>query len=336
MIRRVLGVLAALVAVVVVAVIAPLLIDAPRLDAAVQHTYVLVDAARPTPCKGVADRTLHVTVVVPDGAGPFPVMLVGPGSGASQRAVAVADAAAFAQRGYVGVAVPFPCTNAPGETTLDPDVALDVYRQPADVSFVLTQLLAKSATPNDELSGLLDPDRIGYTGTSSGGVTGLLFFNTCCTDDRIGAVVASKAFAIPTGPGLPADGEYDWSRSIPLYLWAACNDVVTPFGPAYDAFLAASPPKFFFQDATGTHASPVVFPDGTHEAFVDRYVAGDQSPALLDVLLAAADDPHFAFDVGRAGRRLAVPACGGAAREPGAGAAADGDAVIEVTPGFTG
>jgi hypothetical protein len=54
------------------------------------------------------------------------------------------------------------------------------------------------------------------------------------------------------------------------------------------------------------------------------------------VLLAAADDPHFAFDVGRAGRRLAVPACGGAAGEPGAGAAADGDAVVEVTPGFTG
>ena len=182
--------------------LAPVLAS-PAHAAIVQHDYTLVDSSRPTPCTGAPDRTLHVSVFVPDGTGPFPVMLVAPGSGASERPIARADAAAFAARGYVGVAVPFPCTNAPGETTLDPVVALDIYRQPADVSFVLDELLTKSATPADELFGLLDADRIGLTGTSSGGVTGLLFFNTCCTDTRIDAIVVSHAFAIPTGPDAP-------------------------------------------------------------------------------------------------------------------------------------
>jgi hypothetical protein len=265
---------------------------------------------------------------VPDGGGPFPVMVVAPGSGASQRAVARADAAAFAARGYVGVAVPFPCTNAPGETTLDPVVALDIYRQPGDVSFVLDELLTQSATPSNELFGLLDADRIGFTGTSSGGVTGLLFFNTCCTDARIDAIVVSKAFAIPTAPGLPVDGTYDWSQSIPLYLWAACDDVVTPFDLAYDAFLHASPPKFFFQ-STGAHSEVVVYPAGTYDAFVDRYVAGDQSPAPLATLLAAAADASFAFDVGGASR-VEVPPCHPVPD------ATPSDEVVETRPRLTG
>jgi hypothetical protein len=196
------------------------------------------------------------------------------------------------------------------------------------VSFVLDELLTKSATPSDELFGLLDADRIGFTGTSSGGVTGLLFFNTCCTDARIDAIVVSKAFAIPTAPGLPVDGTYDWSRSIPLYLWAACDDVVTPFDLAYDAFLHASPPKFFFQ-STGAHSEVVVYPAGTYDAFVDRYVAGDPSPAFLATLLAAAVDPSFAFDVGGASR-VEVPPCHPVPD------ATPSDEVVETRPRLTG
>jgi hypothetical protein len=279
------------------------------------HDLVFVDSTRPTPCTGAPDRTLDVSVFVPDSAEgahrarPFPVMLVGPGSGEGEREVARADAAAFAARGYVGVAIAFPATNAPGLHTSDLQVALDVYHQPADVRFVLTSLLAQSASPGHALFGLLDPERVGYVGTSSGGVTGFMFFNTSCADARIRAVVAIKAFPIPTAPGLPVSGEYDWSRSIPLYVWSACHDVVTPFAPAYDAFLTASPPKFFFQDAAGSHTTPPVFPAGTYDAFVDRYVAGDPSPALLATLTDAANDPHFAFDAGRAGARLMVPPC---------------------------
>jgi hypothetical protein len=159
-------------------------------------------------------------------------------------------------------------------------------------------------------------------------VTGLLFFNTCCTDARIDAIVVSKAFAIPTAPGLPVDGTYDWSRSIPLYLWAACDDVVTPFDLADDAFLHASPPKFFVQ-STGGHGTLVVYPDDTYDAFVDRYVAGDQSPELLATLLAAASEPSFAFDIGGVSR-LDVPPC-----HPVPDARPSSE-VVEVVPALTG
>jgi hypothetical protein len=138
----------------------------------------------------------------------------------------------------------------------------------------------------------------------------------------------SKAFAIPTGPAVPVDGVYDWSQPVPLYLWAACDDIVTPFDLAYDAFQHPSPPKFFFQ-STGAHGEVVLYPDGTDDAFVDRYVAGDQSPVLLETLLGAAADPGFAFDVGRVSR-LTVPPC-----HPAPGAVPSVD-VVEVVPALTG
>jgi hypothetical protein len=250
-------------------------------------------------------------VVRPNASGPFPVVLVGPGSGASQNAVARAEAGRVATRGFVGVAFEFPCTNAPGKSTTDPQVALDVYNQPGDVSFVLTRLLAKSTTAGNELTGLFDPSRVGFVGTSSGAVTGLLFFNTCCTDPRIRGMVIIKGFPLPTTPGLPLTGEYDWSRAIGLYLWSGCFDQVTPFDRAYDTFGHARPPKLFVQDPTGNHDTPAVFPTGTYDAFLDRYVAGNGSPGPLQVLIAAAADPHFAYDLGVPGinSRVALPSC---------------------------
>jgi len=260
--------------------------------------YTFVDSTRPTPCTGAPDRSLHVTVVTPGRAGASPVVLVGPGSGASQTAVARGDAAALAARGYVGVALDFPCTNAPGFSTTDPSVALDIYHQPGDVSFVLTNLLAKTASPGDALFGLLDPQRIGFVGTSSGGVTGLLFFNTCCTDARIRAMEIVKGFPVPTSSGLPVTGEYDWSRPIATYFWSGCLDVVTPHDAAASAFAQLGPPKAFVTDPTGTHSTPPTFPAGTTDAFLDRFVAGDISPTTAAPFIAANDDPYFAYDLG--------------------------------------
>ena len=84
-------------------------------------SYTFVDSTRSTPCTGATDRSSERDRRDPGHRrAPSPVVLVGPGSGASQRAVAKTDAAALAARGYVGVALDFPCTNAPGFSTTDP------------------------------------------------------------------------------------------------------------------------------------------------------------------------------------------------------------------------
>lgn len=270
----------------------------PSAAASTTSSYTFVDSTRPTPCTGASDRTLHVTVVTPGTTDPSPVVLVGPGSGASQRAVAKADAAALATRGYVGVALDFPCTNAPGLSTTDLTVALDVYHQPADVSFVLTNLLSLSATPGNVLSGLLDETRVGLVGTSSGAVTGLLLFNTCCTDARIRAMEIIKGLAPPTTAGLPVTGVYEWSRPIATYFWSGCLDAVTPHAQAASAYAQLGPPKAFVTDPAGTHATTPVFPAGTSDAFLDRFVAGDTSAATAAPFVAAADDPYLDDDLG--------------------------------------
>ena len=295
-------------------------------------SYTFVDASRPTPCTGADARSLHVTVVTPEVSGPSPVVLVGPGSGASQRAVAKADAAAVAARGYVGVALDFPCTNAPGYSTTDPAVALDIYHQPADVSFVLTNLLALSATSGNALSGRLDPKRIGYVGTSSGAVTALLFFNSCCGDPRIRATEIVKGFPVPTEPGLPLTGSYDWTRPIATYFWSGCLDAVTPYVPAWSAFSQLQAPKAFVTDPTGTHSTPPTFPPGTTDAFFDRFVAGDLSPATVAPFSAGADDPSFAYDLG-----AGIPVKVATARCPAPAEPAPADvAPVVVPPRFTG
>ena len=188
---------------------------------------------------------------------------------------------------------------------------LDYYRQPGDVSFVLSALLAKSATVGDELEGLMDPARIGFKGYSGGAVTGLLFFNTCCADARIGSVVAVKGFPPPTGSGLPVTGTYDWSRGTPLFMLNACDDPIIPYAPALEGFLAAAAPKFFTQQLSGTHASPPLLAPDTYPAFLARYVAGDGSAGPLSVLVAATASPSFAYDFGAGGpgARTTLPSC---------------------------
>lgn len=293
-------------------------------------SYTFVDSSRATPCTGASDRTLNVTVVTPGTSLPSPVVLVGPGSGASQRAVAKADAAELASRGYVGVALDFPCTNAPGFSTTDPTVALDIYHQPADVSFVLTSLLSLSASPGNALSGLLDAARVGLVGTSSGAITGLLFFNTCCTDARIRAVEIVKGFPPPTSPGWPLTGSYDWSRPIAAYFWSGCLDVVTSHDAAASAFAQLGPPKVFVTDPSGTHQTPPTFPTGTVDAFLDRFVAGDVSPATAAPFLAVPGDPYFAYDLGDGiAPKIATAGCE-------AVTTANPPSPVELSPAFTG
>ena len=68
--------------------------------------------------------------------------------------------------------------------------------------------------------------------------------------------------------------------------------------PRRSAFAQLGPPKAFVTDPTGTHDTAPVFPDGTTEAFLDRFVAGNTAAVTAAPFLAAGDDPYFAYDLG--------------------------------------
>jgi pimeloyl-ACP methyl ester carboxylesterase len=91
-----------------------------------------------------------------------------------------------------------------------------VFNQPADASYVLTQVLALDNRPNDPLQGHLATDRIAAAGHSAGAVTTIGLF-TAARDDRLNAGIvmagtalgAGTTFAGPAAPQLFVHGELD-------------------------------------------------------------------------------------------------------------------------------
>ncbi|MBO4206590.1 alpha/beta hydrolase family protein [Micromonospora echinofusca] len=171
------------------------------------------------------DRALPVTIWYPATGSPggdprrgrpaargrFPVVVFSHGLTARP-----ADYAAllgrWAAAGFVVAAPTFPGTSR-GAARYD---VLDVLNQPADVSFVLTRVLALDGRAGDPLRGRLATDRVAATGHSAGGVTTVGLF-TVERDDRLdaGIVLAGSALGVGTAfagtdaPQLFVHGERD-------------------------------------------------------------------------------------------------------------------------------
>lgn len=93
----------------------------------------------------------------------------------------------LAGRGYTVVGVNYPLTNtrAPGAP-----YAPDLVNQPADISFIIDEILKRSATPGDSLFNTIDAKSIALAGVSLGGLTSLLTaYHRGLKDDRIAAVI---------------------------------------------------------------------------------------------------------------------------------------------------
>ncbi|MGC4791037.1 alpha/beta hydrolase family protein [Micromonospora sp. DT178] len=113
--------------------------------------------------------------------------------------------------GFVVAAPTFPHTARGGDGNV-----LDVLNQPADVSYVLTQVLALDARAGDPLRGRLATDRVAAAGHSAGGVTTIGLF-TAGRDERLDAGVVfagtalgvGTAFAGAAAPQLFVHGEAD-------------------------------------------------------------------------------------------------------------------------------
>ena len=228
------------------------------------RTLPLVDTSRPTPAHGsvpaTPSRTLTTEVWYPtaphagaptrdaDAArGRFPVVLSSHGY-AEVRGGEAYIAQALASRGYVVAAPQFPLTNL-NAMPRDP---VDVINQPADVRFVLDQLLALARTQGSWLAGRLDRHRIGASGLSYGGATTLLLaFHPTLRDPRIRAAAALAPDACAF------DETFYRAARPPLLLIQGTQDLLLPIeANAARAFAESRSPREL-----------VVLQDASHSAF---------------------------------------------------------------------
>jgi predicted dienelactone hydrolase len=199
------------------------------------RTLALVDTSRPTPAHGdvpaAPSRTLTTEVWYPtaphmgapvrnaDAArGRFPIVLSSHGYSDARGGEAYI-AEALASRGYVVAAPQFPLTSLMS-TPRDP---VDVINQPADVRYVLDQVLTLAGTRGSWLAGRVDRHRIAASGLSYGGATTLLVtFHPTLRDPRIRAAVAMAPVGCAFG-----DAFYRAARP-PLLLIQGTQDLLVP------------------------------------------------------------------------------------------------------------
>ena len=207
-------------------------------------------------------RALPTTVRLPAGDQPAPLVVFSHGLGSSpQRFSQLLDA--WAAAGYVVVAPRFPLTS-----DANPDHNIEVSDQmnlPADVSFVLDEVLAAAATPGDRLFGRVDPDAIGAAGFSlGGGATYALAYNDCCVDERIDSVaILGSAVLIYTGVT-------DLARALPVLIVHSTTDEALDYVYARDAFDEVGGPAWFITVRDVAH----------HDAFDDAPTAVDTTVEL--------------------------------------------------------
>lgn len=222
-------------------------------------TPTFVDDTRATPANGTyagdAVRTLVTGVWYPAASagagsvaasgGPFPIVMYSHGFTTNQNEN-VALFELLASNGYVVVSTRFPLTNgqAPGGPT-----ELDLPNQPADVSFVLDQVIALGATAGHPLQGAVDGSRVGAVGFSVGALTTLLAtFHKDLRDPRIDAAVVLGPPASMFAPSF-----YD-TTDTPLLALHGDADAVFAYDPHATTLRAnARSPMALLTLARGTH-----------------------------------------------------------------------------------
>ncbi|MGH9208760.1 MAG: alpha/beta hydrolase family protein, partial [Acidimicrobiales bacterium] len=180
--------------------------------------------------------------------GPYPLVVFAPGyDQTSQPYAAMLDA--WARAGYVVASPVFPLTNP--ATPGGPDEN-DIVNQPADVSFVIGQLLAQSSDPGNYLRGMIDPTEVALAGQSDGASTALAAAaDTCCKDARVKAeiIMAGQEIDISNGSYYPAG-------TPPLLAMQGTDDTINDPGSTYQLFDADPSTKFLVKLIGADHLSP--------------------------------------------------------------------------------
>ncbi|MDQ6729839.1 MAG: hypothetical protein M3022_05975 [Actinomycetota bacterium] len=243
------------------------------------HMVTFIDASRSLkyPHHHVVPRSLVTVIRYPAAvAGPLPLIVFGHGF-----AVTPADyyrlLTAWAQAGYVVAAPVFPLENAhaPG----GPDEA-DLVNQPADMSFVITGMLALAAQRRSFLAGRISPGRIGISGQSDGGETALaMAYDRSYRDPRV------RAAAILSGAQLPSSQAGSFPRpSPPLLATQGTADMTNRPHFTYDFFRAATRPKYLLRLLGAGHLAPYTTQqpqlsiiERVTTGFFDRYLKGERA-----------------------------------------------------------
>jgi predicted dienelactone hydrolase len=235
--------------------------------------------------------------------GPYPLLMFSHGS-CGYPAQSPFLTALLATRGFIVVAPPHPgntiseLPNCMAGTTL----VASAQERPADIKFVLDQMLAANDDAGSPFHGLVDPARLGMAGHSFGGYTVL---STVPGEPRF-KVAMPLAPAVPFGPPVLA---------VPSLFMIGEVDTFVDDAKVRDAYAAAHPPKAIvevehaghFAFSQGCFTSPDCMPpttltqDEAHALvlryavpFLEVYLAGDDrfrplldAPAIPGVTVQA-------------------------------------------------
>jgi len=247
------------------------------------HQLVLVDRSR----HGLGPRVLPTFVrypVIPAAAsgrlarGLFPLVVFAPGYTQCQGSYA-ALLNTWASAGYVVAGVDFPRTSC---HVANPDEN-DLVNQPADMSFVIRQMLAASGQPRGFLAGLIAPGRIAVAGHSDGGDTvAAVAANACCRDPAVTAVMVFSGAEWP-----PMPGSYFTQATPPILFVQGDADDINPPADSVTMYQADTTGPRYYLDLFGQgHAPPYESHDPAALVvarvtvdFLDRYLAGSPRAA---------------------------------------------------------
>jgi fermentation-respiration switch protein FrsA (DUF1100 family) len=154
--------------------------------------------------------------------------------------------AEWATAGFVVAAPTYPHTSGGAERY---DV-LDVVNQPADATYVLTQVIALNKRNGDRLKGHLMTDRVAAAGHSAGGITTVGLF-TVARDERLkaGLVLAGSSLGFGLGYTGPA---------APMFFVHGERDEVVPYKSGKDAYDNVPWPKAMLSLPDGDHGNKLL------------------------------------------------------------------------------
>jgi dienelactone hydrolase len=187
-----------------------------------------------------ADRPLPTTIWYPaSGTGPFPVIVFSHGLTASPGDYGTL-LTHWARAGFVVAAPAYPHTSA-GVADFD---VYDLANQPADASYVLTNVLALADKAGDPLRGRLDTAHVAAAGHSGGGITTIGMLSGGRDDRLTAAAVLAGRQVLP----VPFEGE-----QVPVLFVHGKLDKTIRYAEGLAAFNALPWPKAMLTLPNGGH-----------------------------------------------------------------------------------